>query len=95
VKGNAEVSPDGGAVKDEYPSYSFHYLFGYLLETDAEFAAQWNCCRKLSALPPQRSHALCADNRPTCDEVLEAVRGGPVHKLNWRNIDPLDMLETL
>ena len=41
-----EVSPDGGAAKDEYPYYWFHYLFGYLLETDADFAAQWDRCRK-------------------------------------------------
>ena len=90
-----EVSPNGGAAKDEYPYYWFHYLFGYLLETDADFAAHWDRCRKLSAGPPQLLHGLCADNRPEHNAVLETARAAPVHKLNWRRTYPLDILETL
>ncbi len=90
-----EVAPSGGASKDEYPYYWLHYLFRYLLETDADFAARWDRCSKLSAGPPQILHGLCADSRPDRAAVLEAARAAPVHKLNWRHTYPLDILEAL
>lgn len=90
-----EVRPDGGAEKDEYPYYLFHYLFDYLLQTNADFAAQWGRCSKMSAGPPQLLHHLCADARPEYAAVLTAAHAAPVHKLNWRHAYPLDILETL
>ena len=90
-----EVAPNGGTSKDEYPYHWFHYLFGYLLETDADFAMQWDRCSKVSALLPHRLHDICADNRPEYAAVLEAACAAPVHKLDWRRTSPLDSIETL
>jgi hypothetical protein len=91
-----EVAPNGGAVKDEYPYYWFHYLFRYLLETDADFASHWDCCSKLSAQPPHQLHRLFAGaDQPGRQTIIEVARSAPVQKLVWRHTYPLDIFEAL
>jgi hypothetical protein len=52
------VAPDGGAATDEFPYFWFHYLFGYLPETDPAFAAQWALCPKVPAGPPPAHRSI-------------------------------------
>jgi hypothetical protein len=91
-----EVAPDGGASSDTYPYFWFHYLFAYLLERDAAFAAHWARCTKRSATPTHRLlHLFGFDGRPAPAWVDEAIRGAPVHKLTWRRDYPFDLFETV
>ncbi|HEX3884803.1 MAG TPA: capsular polysaccharide synthesis protein [Stellaceae bacterium] len=91
-----EVAADGGASSDTYPYFWFHYLFAYLLERDAEFAAHWGRCTKRAATPTHRLlHLFGFDGRPAPAWVEEAMRGAPVHKLTWRRDYPIDLFETI
>jgi len=92
-----EVAPDGGALKAQYPYFWFHYLFAHLLENDGDFAACWAGCRKIPAEPPA-SHLerlFSGRNLPSREEIMQAARGAPVHKLNWRRKYPRAALAAL
>ncbi|MHB8814755.1 MAG: capsular polysaccharide synthesis protein [Steroidobacteraceae bacterium] len=91
-----EVAPDGGARRDTYPYFWFHYLFGYLLKEDAEFARLWGQCRRVDALAPLRlQHLFEKGNDPRPQAIAAAARAAPVQKLNWRQPYPLSLLETV
>jgi hypothetical protein len=92
-----EVTPDGGAMKDEHPYFWFHYLFAYLLDNDADFATNWKSCSKWWADPPAyRLQALLqGDKQPSNEAIAETARCEPMHKLNWRHKYPLDILAAL
>lgn len=90
----ASVAPRGGGESDFYPYFWLHYLFRYLLETDAVFAASWAACPQPSAEPPHRLQAVCA-REATAEAVIAAAGAAPVQKLNWRAAYPLDVLAQL
>lgn len=90
-----QVAPDGGGATDGFPYYWFHYLFGYLLRTEADFAAAWARCATRSALPPHELQWLLAKGTADRATLQAAVRGAPVHKLDWRQAYPLDVLAAL
>jgi len=91
------VAPDGGAMKDEHPYFWFHYLFAYLLDNDADFAANWTSfCRWWADRPAYRLQELLqGDKQPPYEAIAEAARCEPMHKLNWRHNYPLDILAAL
>jgi hypothetical protein len=91
---NWEVAPEGGARHDRYPYFWFHYLFGYLLKEDAEFARLWGLCRKVDAEPPHRVQRLFSQGSALSREAISAaLQAAPVQKLNWRQLYPLSLLE--
>ena len=93
---NWEIAPDGGAREDRYPYFWFHYLFGYLLKEDAEFARLWSLCRKVDAEPPHRLQRLFSQgNAPSPEAIAAAARAAPVQKLNWRQPYPPSLLEVI
>jgi Capsular polysaccharide synthesis protein len=90
----ASVAPRAGGATDEYPYFWLHYLFQYLLETDAAFASAWALCPEVSAGPPHRLQTICTV--PVTSEVVYAAAAeAPVQKLNWRASYPLDVLARL
>jgi hypothetical protein len=90
------VAPDGGATEARYPYFWFHYLFGYLLKTDPDFARQWSLCRKVPAQAPHYLQALFAARRaPSPETIWTAARAAPMQKLNWRQPYPLHIFEQL
>ena len=90
----ASVAPEAGGATDFYPYFWLHYLFQYLLETDADFAAAWASCAQIPAGPPHSLQAACA-GPVTVEEIAAAARTAPVQKLNWRAPYPLDVLARL
>lgn len=89
-----EVAPDGGARCDTYPYFWFHYLFGYLLKEDADFARLWSLCRKVDAQAPHRLQRLFSQgSSPAPEAIVAAAQAAPVQKLNWRQPYPLGLLE--
>jgi len=90
----ASVAPEAGGASGGYPYFWLHYLFQYLLETDAAFAAAWALCPQPSALPPHQLQAVCAGAAPV-EAIIAAARTAPVQKLDWRANYPLDMLARL
>lgn len=90
----ASVAPEAGGGSDFYPYFWLHYLFQYLLETDAEFAGLWALCAQPSAGPPHRLQAVCAGIAPV-ETIIAAAKSAPVQKLNWRAAYPLDVLARL
>jgi Capsular polysaccharide synthesis protein len=91
---SASVAPGSGGATDEYPYFWLHYLFQYLLETDAVFASVWALCPQISAEPPHRLQNVCAG--PVTAQVMEAAaKAAPVQKLNWRASYRLDVLARL
>jgi len=91
---SASVAPGSGGATDEYPYFWLHYLFQYLLETDAVFASVWALCPQISAEPPHRLQNVCAG--PVTAQVMEAAaKAAPVQKLNWRASYKLDVLARL
>ena len=89
-----EVAPQGGARHDRYPYFWFHYLFGYLLQEDAEFARLWGLCRKLDAEAPHRVQRLFSHgDAPSPESVAAAAHSAPLQKLNWRQAYPLSLLQ--
>ena len=88
------MAPGGGGATDEYPYFWVHYLFQYLLETDAIFASAWALCPQISAEPPHRLQNVCAG--PVTAQGMEAAaKAAPVQKLNWRASYKLDVLARL
>jgi Capsular polysaccharide synthesis protein len=85
----ATVEPERCGQNNEYPYFWHHYLFRYLMETDAEFAAQWQLCGKSSAQPPHQLQWLFEKTEPDREAILQAIHDAPVHKLNWRKQYPL------
>lgn len=90
----ASVAPESGGAGDFYPYFWLHYLFQYLLDTDAEFAAAWALCPQLSAGPPHALQAIC-NGAVSVETFIAAARAAPVQKLNWRINYPLDILARL
>jgi len=91
-----EVAPDGGALHDRYPYFWFHYLFGYLLKVDAEFARLWSLCRKVDAEAPHRLQRLFSPRNSLSQQaVAAAAQAAPIQKLNWRQAYPLSWFEAL
>jgi hypothetical protein len=89
------VSPDGSAESDWFPYFWSHYLFRYLLESDAEFAAAWDRCAKSSADSPRQLQPYFADTpNPTVADIRSVASRAPMQKLNWRRYYPLDLLAT-
>jgi hypothetical protein len=88
-----EVSPSGGAMKPEFPYFWFEYLFAYLLQSDTEFASQWSRCGTAPWEPAHRLQGLFESGQPGPYDIIKAARGAPVHKLDWRNTYPIDLLE--
>ncbi len=88
------VAPEAGGASDFYPYFWLHYLFQYLLETDAAFADSWALCPQPPAGPPHRLQAVCA-GAATVEAIIAAARTAPVQKLNWRASYPLDVLGQL
>jgi hypothetical protein len=87
-----EVAPEGGARHDRYPYFWFHYLFGYLLREDAEFARLWSLCPKVDAEVPHRLQRLFSQgSSPSAEAVAAGLRAAPVQKLNWRQSYPLSL----
>ena len=92
-KGNAMVdnptqcvSPQGATGTGSYPYFWFHYLFGYLVETQPDFRTLWEATPKLSAIPPHRLQRLLksradGDTTGLTQTYFEAAH---VHKLDWR-----------
>jgi hypothetical protein len=90
------VAPEGGARAGNYPYFWFHYLFAYLLLHDREFAAEWARCTRRSATPAHRLlHLFGLYGHPSPQEVAEAMRGAPLHKLTWRRDYPIELFETI
>jgi hypothetical protein len=90
----ASVAPRAGGASDNYPYFWLHYLFRYLLETDAAFAAAWALGPQIPAEPAHQLQALCANPAPDA-AVMAAARTAPVQKLSWRANYPLDVLARL
>lgn len=89
----ASVSPNAATEGDQFPYFWSHYLFRYLLESHAEFAATWNGCARLDAYSPHRLQALFANTpNPSIAEIRAVAGVAPVQKLNWRVPYPLDIL---
>ena len=81
---------------DQFPYFWFHYLFQKLVDTDADFAAGWARCAKLSADEPHLMQARMGQQPlPEWGEVLEIADRAPMHKLNWRAEYPLETLRAL
>jgi hypothetical protein len=78
------VSPQG-STPGLYPYFWFHYLFGYCLETSADFKNTWAECAKISAIPTLNLQNLIRSTpNPTQEQFMEALKGSPVQKLDWR-----------
>lgn len=91
-----EVAPDGGARRDTYPYFWFHYLFGHLLKEDPEFARLWSLCRKVDAEAAhglQRLFSIGGALPP--EAIVAAARAAPVQKLNWRQPYPLSLFAAI
>jgi len=89
-----EVSPDGGAQGNTFPYFWFHYLFARLLETNAEFAASWETCPKISAVPPHMLQKLCRQQpAPPRAAITTAIGSSLVQKLDWRAAYPFDSIQ--
>ncbi len=89
----ASVAPTAGRESAFYPYFWLHYLFAYLLESDAAFAASWAACLKLPAGPPHALQTFCNGPGPFLAQNLAPVaRLAPVQKLNWRAPYPLAAL---
>lgn len=90
------VSPNGSAASGEFPYFWFHYLFQYLLDTDAEVAACWHACTKISAGGPHHLQFLFSQpNSPTEIDIKRALNVAPVQKLDWRRSYPLEVFARL
>jgi hypothetical protein len=90
------VSPNEASATGTYPYFWFHYLFQYVVETNAEASAVWGLSKRLHAGPPHRLQSLFAcDRDPEPLAVLEAAHAAPVQKLNWRASYPIDLLASI
>lgn len=92
-KGNAlvdnpthSVSPQGAAGTGRYPYFWFHYIFGYLIETQPDFRALWQATPKLSAVPPHQLQQLLKSGTDVDTASLSKTyfEAAYVHKLDWR-----------
>jgi hypothetical protein len=92
----ATVSP-ATQVPGEHPYFWFHYLFGYLIESDEEFGRQWMACARPSAGPAHALQNLFSSTpKPSEDQIRAALlSGAPVHKLNWRVEYPIEQLDEM
>jgi tetratricopeptide (TPR) repeat protein len=87
------VSPNGANESDQFPYFWFHYLFQYLLDTNAEFAETWDKCPRMGAGPPHRLAALFAKTpNPSIADMRAAASVAPMQKLVWRTSYPLGVL---
>ena len=60
-------------------------LFGYCLETNADFKNTWAECAKIPAVPTLNLQNLIRSTpNPTQEQFMEAMKGSPVQKLDWR-----------
>ena len=80
------VRPNGGRSSGFFPYHWYHYLVGWLIESDPGFRTEWSRMPVRAAIAVH--NALGARNRLTIEEFRQAVpqlmRTGPVQKLNWR-----------
>jgi hypothetical protein len=83
------VSPAGDP--DIYPYFWLHYLFQYLLDSDADFAAAWALCAQPSADAPHLLQTMFVNAAPL-EAMTGAARAAPVQKLNWRDAYPIEIL---
>lgn len=97
-----EVAPDGGAGKDTYPYFWFHYLFALLVERNATFRDCWQCSSTLPADPahvfqqfrrssPGRVGKFIAKT-PLLDRFLPANRRFARLVLESKNLSPVQKL---
>lgn len=90
------VAPDGGAQKDGYPYFWFHYLFAYLLATDPFFKDAWEACRKKPASVPHSLQVLFRQNScPTPEEIVTVGRLADMQKMDWRTPYPVQLLDNI
>jgi hypothetical protein len=82
------VRPDGGRESGLHPYHWYHYLVGWLLESDPEFRAAWErmpCRSAIAVHNVQRSRVQDGlTDREFGQAVPHLLRTGPVQKLNWR-----------
>ena len=92
----ATVAPGQGGESDHFAYYWFHYLFRYLIESRPDLAAAWQRCAQRPADPSHQLQYLFArPEAPSLFEVMELASRAPIHKLNWRAPNPLDLLAAL
>lgn len=88
-----------GAVTDwkhSFPYFWFHYLFQELLDRDEEFASAWANCKKVPANAPCIMQRRMAEKLEIgLEEITHIATLAPVHKLDWRNPYPLELLAAL
>ena len=82
------VRPEGGRDSDLFPYHWFHYLIGWLIESEPEFRAAWSRMPVRAAIAMHNAQRSRVQDGLTLDEFRQAVpqliRTGPVQKLNWR-----------
>lgn len=82
------VRPDGGRDSDLFPYHWYHYLVGWLVESEPEFRVAWSRMPVRAAIAVHNVQRSRTEDGLTLDEFRQAVpfllRTGPVQKLNWR-----------
>jgi hypothetical protein len=82
------VRPDGGRDSGLFPYHWYHYLTGWLIESDEEFRQTWArmpCRAALAVHTVQRARTQDGlDEREFRQAVPHLLGSGPVQKLNWR-----------
>lgn len=88
------VMPDGGYGYPYYPYFVYHYMFDYLLKTDAKFERSWAKTPKMSAIPAHVAQwANRASDAETLSEMSASILGSsPIQKLNWRHQYPAELV---
>jgi len=91
------VSRENGSGCNEYPYFWFHYIFEHVVKSDKKLKRMFDKMPKISASIPHELQFYFAEAGEgyDVDHVLEIARRIPVHKLNWRNSYPLDILSSL
>jgi len=82
------VRPGGGRDSSLFPYHWYHYLVGYLLESDATFRCHWARMPVRAAISVHTVQRSRTQDALTLEEFRQSVpqllRTGPVQKLNWR-----------
>jgi hypothetical protein len=82
------VRPDGGRDSDLFPYHWFHYLVGWLIESEPAFRTAWEAMPVRAAIAVHNAQRARVEDGLTPAEFRQAVpqllRTGPVQKLNWR-----------
>ena len=77
------------------PYYWHHYIFDYLLANNEGFSKYWQAVPKCTAYLPSIMDLKHAFDETQCDDkkfegmLTQAIT--PMHKLNWRRMDPSTM----